>query len=105
LKPDAVFFGEEMPLYETTEAQKHSGSCDLCIVIGSTLSVYPAALMPQHAVNSGAKLIIINDGETELDHVAHVRINAKAGEVMSRVMERVKGRLGVEQLRCRGQTP
>jgi NAD-dependent deacetylase len=96
LKPDAVFFGEALPLRETTEAEEHSRSCDLCIVIGSTLTVYPAALMPQYAVSSGAKLVIINDGETELDHVAHVRITARAGEVMTRVIASVKRKLGVD---------
>lgn len=95
LKPDAVFFGEAMPVWETSEAQKRSSSCDLCIVIGSTLTVYPAGLMPQFAVSSGAKLVIINEGETELDRAAHVRISAKAGEVMSRAVARVKEKLGV----------
>jgi NAD-dependent deacetylase len=94
LKPDAVFFGEAMPLHETAEAERRSRSADLCIVIGSTLAVYPAALMPQFAVSSGAKLVIINDGDTELDHAAHVRIRARAGEVMTRAMARVKERLG-----------
>jgi NAD-dependent deacetylase len=96
LKPDAVFFGEAMPLRETAEAEQRSSSCDLCIVIGSTLAVYPAGLMPRYAVNSGAKLVIINDGETELDHVAHVRISARAGEVMSLTVAKVKEKLGIE---------
>jgi NAD-dependent deacetylase len=94
LKPDAVFFGEAMPLRETAEAERRSNSCDLCIVIGSTLAVYPAGLMPQYAVNSGARLVIINDGDTELDHVAHVRIAARAGEVMSQTLAKVRARLG-----------
>jgi NAD-dependent deacetylase len=96
LKPDAVFFGEAMPLKETAEAQRRSSACDLCIVIGSTLTVYPAALMPQYAVSSGAKLVIINDGATELDHAADVRITARAGEVMERAIARVKEKLGAD---------
>ena len=96
LKPDAVFFGEAMPVKETTEAQRRSSACDLCIVIGSTLTVYPAALMPQYAVSAGAKLVIINDGATELDHAADVRVSAKAGEVMARVMARAKEKLGLD---------
>ena len=96
LKPDAVFFGEAMPARETAEAQRRSSSCDLCIVIGSTLVVYPAGLMPQIAVDSGAKLVIINDGETALDHVAHVRIAARASEVMSLTLAKVKEKLGLD---------
>jgi NAD-dependent deacetylase len=94
LKPDAVFFGEAMPVWETTEAQRRSNACDLCIVIGSSLVVYPAALMPQYALQAGAKVAIVNDGETELDHAAHIRISGKAGEVMSEVVKRVKRKLG-----------
>ncbi len=96
LKPDAVFFGEAMPVHETQEAEKRSSACDLCIVIGSSLVVYPAALMPQYALNSGAKLVIVNEGPTDLDRAAHIRIGGKAGEVMSRVINRVKGKLGID---------
>jgi NAD-dependent deacetylase len=95
LKPDAVFFGEAMPQRETAEAQRRSSSCDLCIVIGSTLAVYPAALMPQYALRSGATLAIINEGATELDHVAQLRIEARAGEAMSHVLTLVRQKLGV----------
>jgi NAD-dependent deacetylase len=94
LKPDAVFFGEAMPQRETAEAQKRSLACDLCIVIGSTLTVYPAALMPQYALRAGATLAIINQGGTELDHLAEIRIDARAGEVMSRTLAAVRGKLG-----------
>jgi len=94
LKPDAVFFGESMPLEVTAEAERRCVSCDLCLVIGSTLVVYPAALMPQYAVESGAKLVIINDGETGLDHLARVRIGGRAGDVMARAVAKVKEKLG-----------
>jgi NAD-dependent deacetylase len=96
LKPDAVFFGEAMPVQETAEAERRSSSCDLCIVIGSTLVVYPAGLMPQYAVNAGAKLVIINDGETALDRAADVRIAARASEVMSLTITKLKEKLGVD---------
>jgi NAD-dependent deacetylase len=95
LKPDAVFFGEAMPPRQTAEAQRRSVACDLCVVIGSTLAVYPAALMPEYAVRSGATLVIVNEGRTELDHAAQLRIEAKAGEVMSRTLELVREKLGV----------
>ncbi|HUV52691.1 MAG TPA: Sir2 family NAD-dependent protein deacetylase [Dehalococcoidia bacterium] len=94
IKPEGVFFGEAMPVWETMEAEKRSRSCDLCIVIGSSLVVYPAALMPYYALQSGAKLVIINDGPTELDSAADVRISERAGMVMSKVLEKVKAKLG-----------
>lgn len=94
LKPEAIFFGEAMPVWETSESERRSQDCDLCIVIGSSLVVYPAAFMPRIAVQSGAKLVIINEEPTDLDRAAHVRISGKAGVVMSRVMEKVLPRLG-----------
>jgi len=71
------------------EATLHSSNCDLFIVIGSTLIVYPAAYMPIYAVEAGAKLVIINLSPTPMDGRATVLIRAKAGETMSRVLQRV----------------
>ncbi len=93
LKPDAVFFGEALPQTTRNDAIHHSRHCDLFIVIGSTLIVYPAAYMPMYAVESGAKLVIINLSPTPMDSKATVHINSKAGEAMARIVERVKSRL------------
>jgi len=93
LKPDAVFFGEPLPVKVLEEATSRSHSSDLFIVIGSTLIVYPAAYMPIYATSSGAKLVIINLSPTPMDKQATVLIRAKAGEVMLRVVERVKEKI------------
>jgi len=94
LKPDAVFFGEQLPLDVLMESERRSRTCDLCIVLGSSLVVFPAAKIPIYAMRSGAKLIIINVGPTELDEVAHIRIQGKAGEVTPRIIARVKEKMG-----------
>jgi NAD-dependent protein deacetylase/lipoamidase len=93
LKPDAVFFGESLPRQVLQEATKHSRNCDLFIVIGSTLVVYPAAYMPMYAVESGAKLVIINLSSTPMDTKAAALISAKAGEAMESILGRVKSQL------------
>ena len=93
LKPDAVFFGESLPQKALNDATRHSRHCDLFIVIGSTLVVYPAAYMPMYAVESGAKLVIINLTPTPMDDRAAVLLNTKAGEVMAKIVDRVRGRL------------
>jgi NAD-dependent deacetylase len=90
LKPNAVFFGEPLPREVLEEATLRSSNCDLFIVIGSTLVVYPAAYMPMYAVNSRAKLVIINLSSTPMDEQASVLIRAKAGETMSKIIKRVK---------------
>ncbi len=90
LKPDAVFFGEQLPQRVLEEATHRSSNCDLFIVIGSTLVVYPAAYMPIYATQAGAKLVIINLSSTPMDREAAVLIRAKAGEAMSKMIERVR---------------
>jgi len=90
LKPDVVFFGEALPQETLTEAIRRAQSCDLFIVIGSTLVVYPAAYMPAYARKAGARLAIVNLTPTSLDHHTTVVIHGKAGEIMTRVMEKVR---------------
>jgi NAD-dependent deacetylase len=93
LKPDAVFFGEALPQLVLHEAAKRANQCDLCIVIGSTLVVYPAAYIPLYARDAGARIVIINIGPTPMDSTAAVRIEAKAGEIMTRVMHHVRTKM------------
>jgi NAD-dependent deacetylase len=93
LKPDAVFFGESLPQQALNNAINHSRNCDLFIVIGSTLVVYPAAYMPMYAVESGARLVIINLSPTPMDAKAAALITASAGEAMGKIVEKIKSRL------------
>ncbi len=93
LKPDGVFFGESLPEMVLAEATTRSHRCDLCIVIGSSLVVYPAAFMPRYALQSGARLVIINQGTTDLDGRADVCVHAAAGDTMIRVMAEVNKQL------------
>jgi NAD-dependent deacetylase len=93
LKPDAVFFGESLPQQALNSAIRHSRNCDLFIVIGSTLVVYPAAYMPMYAVESGARLVIINLSTTPMDARAAVLITASAGEAMGKIVDRVRSQL------------
>jgi NAD-dependent deacetylase len=95
LKPDAVFFGEALSQETLMDATSRSQNCDLFIVIGSSLVVYPAAYMPMYAKDAGAKLAIINLTPTPLDRYAAVLIRGKAGETMSKAMERVRNKISV----------
>ena len=90
LKPDIVMFGEQLPYEVLEEAGNRSRAADLFIVIGSTLIVTPAAYMPRYAVQSGAKLVIVNLSETPMDHQAAVCIPAKAGDTMDAIIGKVK---------------
>jgi len=82
-----------LPIEVLMESERRSKKCDVCIVLGSTLSVYPANLIPQYAAQAGAKLVIINLGPTELDHLAHIRIEGKAGDITPKIIHYAKVRL------------
>lgn len=97
LKSATISFGQAMPERETAEAGYRSRNCDLFIVVGSSLVVYPAAYMPIYALESGAKLVLINLMETPLDDSAHIRIWGKAGDILPKIVERLKERMGLEQ--------
>lgn len=75
LKPDSISFGQAMPEQKMARAIKHASECDLCIVLGSSLVVYPAASIPNYAVEGKAKVIIINREPTPLDQHANLVIH------------------------------
>ncbi len=83
LKPATISFGQAMPERETQDAFEAAGACDLLIVIGSSLVVYPAAALPDEAVRAGADLVIVNREATDKDHLARALVRGAAGESMS----------------------
>ncbi len=90
LKPDIIFFGEALPMKALRLATEESNQCDLFVIIGSSLVVYPAAYMPMYAKRAGAEIVIINLAPTEQDNIADVIINHSAGETMTKVMAELK---------------
>lgn len=83
VKPATISFGQAMPERETQEAFEAAAECDLFVVVGSSLQVYPAASLPDAAVDAGAKLVIVNNEETPKDDLADVVLRGSAGESMS----------------------
>ncbi|HBT20788.1 MAG TPA: hypothetical protein DEA47_05445 [Peptococcaceae bacterium] len=87
LKPGVVFFGEVLPINVLEEACYRARNCDLFIVVGSSLRVYPAANIPKYALEAGTPIIVINMTPTYLDAEADVVLRGKAGEIMSRIVK------------------
>ncbi len=85
LKPDTISFGQAMPEIEMKRATDLAQGCDLFLVVGSTLLVQPAALLPDMARRSGAFLAIVNLSDTPYDAVCDVCIREKAGDVLPRI--------------------
>ncbi len=85
-----VNFGQSLPQKDLAESYHHSQQCDLFIVVGSSLVVTPAADMPRVALQAGAKLVIINQGETPFDGHAHLRFTEAIGEVLPPAVAQLK---------------
>ena len=86
VKTATISFGQAMPEIPMARAQDQTMSCDLFIVLGSSLVVYPAAGFPRIAKRKGAKLVILNRDPTDQDEDADVVVHAEIGPTMSRAV-------------------
>jgi NAD-dependent deacetylase len=91
LKPETVLFGEPLPAGRLPLASELARSCDVCLVIGSSLTVQPAAAIPRYAVTQGARLAIVNLEPTWLDARAEVVIRGRAAPVLSALLALIDG--------------
>jgi NAD-dependent deacetylase len=83
IKTATVSFGQSMPQDEMRRAEELTLRADLCIAIGSSLVVWPAAGFPVLAKRNGARLVIINRDETEFDDIADIVVRQDIGEVLA----------------------
>ena len=86
LKPGTVLFGEPLPEVALDMANLAARNCDMFLVLGSSLVVYPAAAFPEIAKKSGAILVIVNIDPTPLDDLADIVINNSTSKVLSKVI-------------------
>lgn len=82
IKTATISFGQAMPEAAMLRAQAETMAADLCIVLGSSLVVYPAAGFPEMAKRNGAALVIVNNEETGLDRMADLVIHRGIGDVL-----------------------
>jgi NAD-dependent deacetylase len=72
-----------MPEEAMAKAEEATLCCDLMLVMGSSLVVYPAAGFPVIAKRNGARLVIINRDSTDLDSMADLVVNAEIADVLA----------------------
>jgi NAD-dependent deacetylase len=85
-KSATVAFGEQLDPLVLETAVVASSACDLFLAIGTTLTVQPAATLAVDAHRRGARLVIVNQGETPLDDRADVTLRAPIGEVLPAIV-------------------
>jgi len=89
LKSATISFGENLVPEDLDRAQRAAQGSDLFLAVGSSLTVYPAAGLPEVALASGARLVVMNAQETPFDRFAAAVISVQLGEVLPALAERV----------------
>ncbi len=74
MKPATISFGQQLVKRDLDRAMAAALGCDLCIALGSSLSVHPAATIPLFATQRGARYAIINRGRTDHDGLGEVTL-------------------------------
>ncbi|MEP0942286.1 MAG: Sir2 family NAD-dependent protein deacetylase [Rhizobiaceae bacterium] len=88
VKSAVISFGQAMPQDKVVDAERLAMSCDLFVVLGSSLVVRPAAGLPIIAKNNGSKLVIINNQPTPLDAIADFLLPAAIGPTLQKALEK-----------------
>jgi NAD-dependent deacetylase len=86
-KSATIAFGEQLDPLVLETAVVASSACDLFLAIGTSLSVQPAALLAAEAHRRGARLVIVNQGETPLDDRADAVLRDPISEVLPKIVE------------------
>jgi NAD-dependent deacetylase sirtuin 4 len=85
MKPDVVFFGENVPADRVNEAWAMTAEAGVLLVVGSSLAVYSGFRFVERAARDGTPVAIVNEGETRGDALAAVRIDGRLGAVLPRL--------------------
>jgi NAD-dependent deacetylase len=87
IKPDIIFFGEEIPVAANKAAFELAKACDLMLVIGTSAAVMPANHLPYTAKNHGARIVEINPETTELTRrLTDYYFDESASQVLSETL-------------------
>src|SRR5262245_14270857 len=87
LKSATISFGQNLVARDLQRAERAAQECDLVFAIGTKLSVYPAAAVVPIAKQAGARVLILNDNETDMDHLADAVIRGRIGEILPRLID------------------
>ncbi len=83
LKPDVVFYGENVPRPRYQQALAALTASDAVLVVGSSLMVYSGYRFVRQATEAGVPVAILNRGRTRADDLAGLKLEADAGAVLT----------------------
>jgi NAD-dependent deacetylase len=94
IRPDVVWFGELLPELVIREAFEVAEQVEIFFSVGTSAIVQPAATLPLVARRHGATLIEVNPERTPLSDFADFSFQARSGELLPQLIERLKVRQG-----------
>ena len=89
LKSATISFGENLVPEDLMRAQRAADGADVFLAVGTSLGVYPAAALPEHALRAGASLAVLNAEPTPFDGVADFVFRDRLGEVLPDLVGRI----------------
>jgi NAD-dependent SIR2 family protein deacetylase len=89
LKPDVVFFGENVPRARVAAAMDALDAADAMLVVGSSLMVWSGYRFCERAAAAGKPIGAINRGRTRADHLFAVKVERSCGDVLADAVERL----------------
>ncbi|MGH2429776.1 MAG: SIR2 family NAD-dependent protein deacylase [Candidatus Limnocylindria bacterium] len=89
LKSATISFGQNLDPADLARAESAADACDLLLAIGTSLTVYPVAWLPERALTAGARLVIVNAEPTPFDARAHAVLRGRIAELLPAVVASV----------------
>jgi NAD-dependent deacetylase len=87
LRPDVVWFGEALDGAVLNEAFSAAGRSDLCLVVGTSALVHPAASVPLATLRAGGKILEVNPDDTPLTSAAAVSVQGPSGVLLPLILD------------------
>ena len=86
LKPDVVFFGENVPAPRYEAARHALAGADALLIAGSSLMVFSGFRFVRQATDAGLPIAIVNRGHTRGDEYAHMKVEGDVGDVLTKAI-------------------
>lgn len=82
LKPDIVFFGDNVPKQRVEQVRSEVSANDAVFVLGSSLTVYSSYRIILQAKEENKKVAILNIGQTRADNMVDIKVSTKCGDIL-----------------------
>jgi NAD-dependent deacetylase len=86
LRPDVVWFGEDLDPEILRQAMERAETAEVCLVVGTSGLVHPAASLPLLTRESGGVVVEVNPESTPLTAIAVSSIRGRAGQILPRLL-------------------